>query len=238
MAEPVRPSIVQESLLLRCGEVVGAQVSEFEARCDQLHAPPPLGSLVRVSAGVNVAVYGLVAGITTGGVDSGMRPIPRGREGCEDADVFRAHPDLAHLLATSIRCLVVGFRQNGRIYRFLPSAPASIHFSVITCTPDEISAFCADFGYVSTLLAARDLPVEEVVAAHIRYAAEARDAAAEADEPAYQFTIRAGRTLAQLLRSEQQRLNAILQRIRRLESPTAGWRAPDFHEPAAQALAP
>jgi hypothetical protein len=238
MADPLRPSTDRGTSFARCGEVVAAQVAEFEAQCDELHAAPPLGALVTVTAGTDFTIVGLVAGISTGGVESGMRPIPRGRDGCEDAEIFLAHPDLAHLLATSMRCLVVGFRQGAQIFQFLPASPAPIHYSVLAATPTEIAAFTHDFGYFPTLIAARDLPVEEVIAAHVRYAAVARDPAATAAEPLYEFSVRAGRALAQMLRGEHQRLTTVLQRIRRPQSASALWDATRVREPVAQAFVP
>src|SRR5687768_16641169 len=128
MADPYQPSTARSASFSRCGAVVAAQVAEFEAQCDQLHASPPLGALVRVTAGSDLSIFGLVAGISTGGVESGMRPIPRGREGCEDSEIFRAQPDLAHLLATSVRCLGVGFRLGDQIFHCLPAAAAPIRY--------------------------------------------------------------------------------------------------------------
>jgi hypothetical protein len=218
---------------------VAAQVAEFEAQCDQLHAAPPLGALVRVTAGAELTIMALVAGISTGGVETGMRPIPRGRDGCEDSEIFRAHPDLAHLLATCARCLVVGFRHGPQTRHFLPAFPAPIHYSVSACSPAEVAAFTRDFDYFPTLIAARDLPVEEVMAAHIRHAAEMRDPAALGLESPHDFTVRAGRTLAQLLRGDHQRLTTILQRIRPSQAPAARWDpAPPASVPMAQALKP
>jgi hypothetical protein len=222
----------------RCGEVVAAQVAEFEAQCDRLHASPPLGALVRVIAGSELTILGLVAGIVTGGVEAGMRPIPRGREGCEDAEIFCAHPDLAHLLATSARCLVVGFWQGSQIRQFLPASPVPIHYSVTTCSPAEVADFTRAFAYFPSILAAHDVPIEEVMAAHIRYAAEARDSVALRAEPPYEFTIRAGRALTQLLRGDHQRLSTILQRIRRPHGSEATSGVAPAGEPLAQALAP
>jgi hypothetical protein len=226
---------------MRCGEVVAAQVAEFEAQCDQLHGAPPLGALVRVNAGPDFTIFGLVAGISTGGVDPGMRPIPRGRDGCEDSEIFLAHPDLAHLLATSVRCLVVGFCQAGTMYRYLPALPVPIHYSVTLCAPAEVDAFTRDLGYFPMIISARDVPIEEVVAAHVRHTAEARDLIAPDAEQPYAFSVRAGRTLAQLLRGEPQRLSTILQRIRRpqpAERTPPVWEPGRATQPVTQALAP
>ncbi len=238
MEEPVGQLNGRRASFTRCGEVVAAQVAEFEAQCDQIHAAPPLGALVRVNAAPDSIIYGLVAGISTGGVDAGMRPVPRGRDGCEDSEIFRAHPDLAHLLATTVRCLVVGYCLGGTMYRYLPSQPAPIHYSVVGCSAAELHDFTRDFGYFPMIISARDLPIEEVLAAHIRHAADARDLGAPGVECPYDFSVRAGRTLAQLLRGDPQRLSTILQRIRRPRPMQSAWEAGSAAQPLAQALSP
>lgn len=203
---------------IRFGEVVAAQITEFEAQCDQLHRSPPLGALVRVAVRPDLTIIGLVAEVATGGFEPGLRPVPRGRDGFEDDAIFRAHPDLVQLLATRVRCLVVGFFQGDQISRHLPPYPPPIHYSVATCPPSEVTAFTERFDYFTTVLTARDLPFEEIIAAHIRLTADSRDPAALDAEPPYGYTVRAGRALAQLLRGDHQRLSATLQRIRRRQT--------------------
>ncbi|MEA2639206.1 MAG: hypothetical protein QOF51_600 [Chloroflexota bacterium] len=194
------------------GEVVGTTSTELIAQSAHLHETPPLGALVRVKVDERLAIYAVVAGAATDGVSAGARPVLRGREGIEDAAIYRENPDLVHVLRTCFQCVVVGFCRDGAVCHFLPPTPAPIHYSVYLCGPDEVVEFTAALGYVQMLLTARDIPTEEVVAAHIREAAERRNPKAES---AYDFTVRAGREVAALLREDHQRLATILQRIRR-----------------------
>jgi hypothetical protein len=196
---------------VRAGEVVATTVAEFEAQCPQLHQAPPLGALVRVQIDDGLRIYGVVAGCSTDGVDMGARPVPRARDGCEDADVYRENPDLAYVLRTCFRSLVVGFDQSGLTCHYLPPMTAPIHYSVTLCSPDETRAFTHQLDYFRILLDARDVPCEEVLAAHVRFVATRCFGGSEA---AYAFAIRAGREAATLLRAEHQRLVTILQRIR------------------------
>jgi len=200
--------------IARAGEVVGTAATEFEAHCPRLHEAPPLGTLVRVQPADGLAVYAVVAGSTTDGVDAGARPVPRARDGCEDADIYREHPDLAYVLRTCFQCIVVGFQDDLGMHHFLPPCTAPIHYSVVCCTEDEVEAFTRRLDYFRIMLDAQSVPTEEVLAAHVRLVATTRHRARSASEGAYEFSVRAGREVANLLRGDHQRLVAILSRIR------------------------
>ena len=197
----------------RVGEVVATSIAEFEAQSVTLHQIPPLGALVRVRVDGGGAIYGVVAGAQTVGVDAGVRPVPRGRDGCEDAEIYRDNPDLAYVLRTSFQCLVVGYGVGGAIYYHLPAAPAPIHYSVLACPPNECEQFSASLAYFRVILAARNAPIEEVLAAHIRFLASSRRDQARA------FCVRAGREVALLLRADHVRAATILQHIRPALTP-------------------
>ena len=158
----------------RAGEVVATSTTEFEAQAVELHRAPPLGALVGVHLDDGCRVYGVVAGAYTEGLDVGARPVPRATEERQNADVYRDNPDLEHVLRTCFRCVVVGFHDGRQIRHYLPAAPAPIHYSVVKCAQDEIGSFTENFGYFPLLLNARDLPIEEVLAAHVRFVAESQ----------------------------------------------------------------
>jgi hypothetical protein len=68
-----------------------------------------------------------------------------------------------------------------------------------------VRRFAAELDYLQALLNAPDVPVDELLAANLRYAAACQR------EPS-QFLHTAGRELAQLLRADYPRLTAILRR--------------------------
>ena len=119
----------------RAGEVVATSTTEFEAQAVELHRSPPLGALVAVQLDDGCRLYGVVAGSYTEGLDAGARPIPRGSDARQNADVYRDNPDLEHVLRTCFRCLAVGFHDGQRIRQYLPASPAPIHYSVAVCGP-------------------------------------------------------------------------------------------------------
>jgi hypothetical protein len=203
----------------RLGEVIATSTTQFEAQCVRLHEAPPLGSLVRVRASDELTVFGLVAGALTDGVDAGVRPVPRGRDGAEDAEVFRAHPDLVHVLRTCVQCLVVGYREWSVVWRHLPPTPAPIHYSVTPCQDEELLEFTSSLEYFRMVLEARDVPSDEVLAAHIRLSADARSRSPRTLKTPYDFTVEAGRELAKVLRDDHRRLMPLLHRIERTAGP-------------------
>ena len=192
-------SDAEENPLTRIAEVIEASTAEFTAECYELHHPPPLGSLVRASDGA-LAIYGVVCEATTASIDPGRRPIARGREASHEEDIYRDNPQLARLLRTSFRALVVGHGE-GRVG--LPPRPARVHSFVSLCQAEEVERLTRSLDFLTLLLPAGD----EVVAACLR-------AASAAHPDGRAFLVAAGKELAVLLSGEPSRLNAILRRLR------------------------
>jgi len=192
---------------LRVGEVIEASTIGFTAQCYELYEIPPLGSLVKTGDG-DTALYAVVSGATTQGIEPGRRPVARGKDEASEEDIYRTSPQLKELLRSEFSALVVGSRQNGRVCHYLAPQPARIHAFVHRCSPEEIRDFSRDFGFLKILLASRfEVSAEELTAAALR-----QFAGVYSDRRA--FLIRAGRELAGLLGGEYGRLRNILERIR------------------------
>lgn len=189
------------------GEVIEANSTMFHAGTYRLHEAPPFGSLVRADGPDACAAYALVFDVHSASRELAGRAVVRGREGMYDADIYAENPDLQTVLQTEFRALIVGFCADDAIRHYLPPLPPAIHYSVHLCERDELRRFTERLDFLPTVLAARDAPADELLAALIRQAS-----AAHTDR--LQFTIRAGRQLALLLRDEHARLMSILQRIR------------------------
>lgn len=188
------------------GEVVEASTNEFVAQTLALDAAPPFGAFVQVAADESLTIYGVVAHVQTTGIDPGARPIMRGHGDVRDERIYEENPDLPHVLRTTFRALVIGFDDGARTHQFLPPRPARLHFSVFTSSRETVRGLTSTgLDYLQALLVATELPVDELLAANLRYtAALQRDGAA--------FLTVAGRELAQLLRADYTRLTAILRR--------------------------
>lgn len=190
---------------IEVGRVIRASSTRFAVGCQVLRPDVPVfGSLVKVRTVNDDELYGLIYDVrmeddpfvrqvaTTGGV---------GPEMIEDQRRNRQVP-------IEVSVLVVGHRRDGRIHHRLPPQPPLSLDVIHTCTAEEVVAFTEQFDYFRLVLDNRDLPADELLAANLRYAAEARGTAGRA------FLMDAGRELARLLVMDLARLDGLLRRIK------------------------
>ena len=191
----------------RVGEVIEASTTDFVAQCYELYQSPPLGSLVK-TIDLPLALYGIVYNATTTSLEPGRRPIARGKDEASEEEIYRSSPQLLHLLRSEFSALVVGHRQNDKLYHYLPPKPARIHSFVYLCSPEEVKEFSQSFDFLNILLNTH-LPVsaEELVAACLRLMCRVY-------EDPHAFLVAAGKELAILLSGEFNQLKAILGRIK------------------------
>jgi len=190
----------------RIGEVIEASTGEFTAQCYQLNQAPPLGSLVKVSS-LPLEIYAVVYNIENHSLELGRRPIARGENEETEEGLFHANPQLSKLLCTDFNALVLGHRQASDIAHWLPAKPAYIHNFVYICSSDEVRDFTQSLHFLSLLIAANlRTPVDEVIAACLRYSSQAH-------RDPHAFLVKAGKELAILLSGDLRRLNSILRKL-------------------------
>lgn len=191
----------------RIGEIVEANSIGFIAESFILHRPPALGSLVKVQVDERT-IYAVVSFGTTASIDPGRRAVRRSTDEVYDEAVYREHPQLERTLRTEFQALLVGYRDGtGPIRQTLPPQPPPLHYSVISCPPDEVRAFTQRRYHFRLLLnTAGELPGDQLLAAHIRAIYESRgrdDSWLEA----------AAQDAAALLRDDYDRMMGVLQSI-------------------------
>ena len=151
---------IQIGHLLRAGTtgfVAGCSVSQLEA--------PAFGALVRAPVGEEYGVYGLITDIHID--DDGLvrQLVTAG----EMRDKVIADSRMNRIVPVEMSVLTVGYEQDGKVYHLLPPRPP-LSLDVITLCPDEELVRFVEtgrFGYFRHILQAKDLPVGEVLAAHI-----------------------------------------------------------------------
>ena len=191
----------------RVGEVITASTTDFVAQCYELYQFPPLGSLVK-TADSPVELYGIVYGATTASLEPGRRPIARGKDETSEEGIYKSSPQLLQLLSSEFSSLVVGYRESGKLYRYLPSRPARIHGFVHLCSPEEVEEFNRSFDFLNILINTHlPVPTDELIAACLRQMSQI------AKEP-HSFLVAAGKKLAILLSGEFNQLKAILEKIK------------------------
>ncbi len=197
----------EDRQMQRVGEVVEASTTDFVAQCYELYQSPPLGSLVKTTD-LTVELYGIVYNATTASLEPGRHPIARGKDETSEEEIYRSSPQLLKLLRTEFSTLVVGYRENEKLYRYLPPKPARIHSFVYLCSPDEVREFSQSLDFLNILLNTH-LPVsaEELISASLRQMSQVY-------EDPHTFLVAAGKELAILLGGEFNRLKAILGKIK------------------------
>jgi len=107
-----------------------------------------------------------------------------------------------------ISVLVVGHARDGKLYHYLPPQPPIALDQIVTCSYDEVVRFTNEFTYFRTVLDAQEARSDELLAASLRTAAEARGSSGR------DFLVRAGRELSRLLAFDAVRLEGLLRRIK------------------------
>ena len=191
----------------RVGEVIEASTTNFVAQCYELYQSPPLGSLVK-TRDLPVELYGVVYNAATTSLEPGRRPIARGKDEATEEEIYRSSPQLLRLLRSEFSALVVGHRQDDKLYRYLPPKPARIHAFVYLCSPQEVKELSQSFDFLNILINARlPIPADELIAACLRQMSQVY-------KDPHPFLVTAGKELAVLLSGDFNQLRAILGRIK------------------------
>lgn len=191
----------------KIGEVIEASTRELMAECYELYDTPPFGSFVKTTDGA-IDIFGVVNNAVTESIEPGRRPVARGKNETDEAEIYRQNPQLSKLLRTEFNVIVVGYREKDNIYQYLPPRPARVHSFVYLCNNDELREFTSSLNFLSMLINT-GMPgiADELIAACIRSSAQAYD-------DKHNFLVTAGKQLVVLLNGELHRLDAILRRIK------------------------
>lgn len=151
---------------IQIGNLLRASTTSFVAGCSvsQLEAPA-LGALVRAPLDKDYSVYGLITDIHID--DDGLvRQL---------VTAGNISPEVMHdnrerrIVPVEMSVLAVGFEQGGKISHLLPPRPPLSLDVIYLCSDSELARFteAGHFGYFRHILQARDIPIGEVLAAHI-----------------------------------------------------------------------
>jgi len=183
--------------------VVGCRVSEMES--------PAFGSLIRVPLLVGTEIYGLIYDMHID--DDGL---VRQLVTAEDIDPsVIADNRINRNVPLEISVLAVGYNQDGRIHHLLPTRPPLSLDVIYKCTDEQLREFTTGrFGYFRHILRAKDLPVDELLAAHLR---DAHKANAESGNSEWIHV--ATQELIVLLRDDYPTLMSVLSALSDIQIP-------------------
>ena len=184
--------------LLRAGTtgfVVGCRVTQLYA--------PSFGALVKAPVSEGYEIFGLIYDIHVD--DDGLVRQLVTAEGVDESVINDNRLNRNVPLEMSV--LAVGYRQGSQIYHLLPPRPPLSLDVILLCGPDELCQFTATgrFGYFRHVLRLQDLPVGEVLAAHVQQAQRAHAAAGDPE-----WSARATQELITLLRDDYPTLMQVL----------------------------
>lgn len=191
--------------LLRAGTtgfVIGCKATNLDA--------PVFGALVRAPLETGYSVYGLIHDIHID--DDGLVRQLVTAEGIEDEVL--ADNRLNRNVPIEIGVLAVGYQSNGSIRHLLPPRPPLSLDKIFLCAPEEVCAFTSAgrFGYFRHILRAVELPVAELLAAHLQQAS--RDHRARGDDG---WLGAATQELITLLRDDYPTLMSVLSAVGEVE---------------------
>ncbi len=157
-------SAIEIGRLLRAGMtgfVAGCRVSQVDA--------PAFGALVRAPLTPSSEVFGLIYDIRI--EDDGLVKQLVTAEGVDEYVIADSRVNRNVPIEMSV--LSIGYRESGRIYHLLPPRPPLSLDTLYLCDEAEVRAFTSAgrFGYLRLILQAKDAPVGELLAAHIKQVA-------------------------------------------------------------------
>jgi hypothetical protein len=176
--------------LLRAGTtgfVVGCRVTQLEA--------PSFGAMVRVPLEAGYQIFGLIHDIHID--DDGLVRQLVTAEGIDQAVI--ADNRVNRNVPIEMSVLAVGYQQDDRISHLLPPRPPLSLDAIYLCADKDILGFtnAGRFGYFRHILRASDLPVGDLLAAHLNQVQEVQTRAGVEN-----WALEATRELIVLLRDD------------------------------------
>ena len=157
---------------IEIGRLLRAGTTGFIAGCrvNQMDAPA-FGALVRALLGTGYQVYGLIYDIHID--DDGLvRQLVTAEKVSEE--VMRDNRE-RRIVPVELSVLAVGYEQDGKVHHLLPPRPPLSLDVIYLCDDKDLVRFTSAgrFGYFRHVLRSQDVPIGEVLAAHIQQAGSA-----------------------------------------------------------------
>ena len=157
---------------IEIGRLLRAGTTGFIAGCrvSQLTVPA-FGALVRAPLGDGYQVYGLIHDIHID--DDGLVRQLVTSENITEAVMHDSRVN--RIVPVEMSVLAVGYEQDGKVFHLLPPRPPLSLDVIYLCDEDDLARFTSAgrFGYFRHILRATDIPIGEVLSAHLLQAEKA-----------------------------------------------------------------
>lgn len=158
---------------IEIGRLLRAATTGFVAGCrvNQLDAPS-FGALVRAPLGGGYQIFGIIHDIHID--DDGLvrQLVTADNVSAEVMNDNRVN----RIVPVEMSVLAVGYEQNGRIFHLLPPRPPLSLDVIYLCDEKDTARFTERLGYLRHIVNSKDVPIGEVIAAHLLQASSARGA--------------------------------------------------------------
>jgi hypothetical protein len=196
---------------IEIGRLLRAGTTGFIAGCrvSQLTVPA-FGALVRAPLGDGYQVYGLIHDIHID--DDGLVRQLVTAENITN-EVMKDNRE-RRIVPVEMSVIAVGYEQDGKVFHLLPPRPPLSLDVIYSCDDKDIAHFTSAgrFGYFRHILRATEIPVGEVLAAHIEQACKAhgRDSLKWKEEAVKELIV--------LLRDDYSTLMAVLSTLKDIDT--------------------
>jgi len=155
---------------IEIGRLLRAGTTGFVAGCrvNQLDAPS-FGALVRAPLGDGYQIFGLIYDIHID--DDGLVRQLVTADNVSD-EVMRDNRE-RRIVPVEMSVLAVGYEQDGKIFHLLPPRPPLSLDVIYLCDEKDVARFTERFGYFRHILNSKEIPIGEVIAAHLQQARSA-----------------------------------------------------------------
>lgn len=162
---------------IEIGRLLRAGTTGFIAGCrvNQLDAPS-FGALVRAPLGDGYQIFGLIHDIHID--DDGLVRQLVTADGISQ-EVMRDNRE-RRIVPVEMSVLAVGYEQDGRVHHLLPPRPPLSLDVIYLCDDKDTARFTERFGYFRHILNSKEIPIGEVLAAHLLQAGKAHGKSGDA----------------------------------------------------------
>jgi len=128
-------------------EVIESSLVSCLAQSWEWNNFPTFGSLVTIET-KNMVIFGVVHQIQTGSMDPVRYPFPYQKT---EEELLREQPQIFEFLKTTFSCLIIGYKEKGKILYQLAPEPPKIHTFVATASQSLSKEFFAREQYLHVL---------------------------------------------------------------------------------------
>jgi hypothetical protein len=192
------------------GRVLRSTTASYTVGCRELVTEqdllvPEFGQLVKAQMLNGETIYGLIFCVTIED-DAFVRQLVAA--GVESAEIIEDQRQKRQVPVV-VDVLTVGYCRGNTMVQRLPPQPPRTLDPIFSCNNAEFVRFTSEPDWLRIVLAAQDAPVDQLVVAALRAAADARPPGQR--DP---YKVAAGRELARLLSLDIARLDGILKQLR------------------------